>query len=50
MSNFIVEIKKGQRGGNRGLPLGPGLDAITKAINGVQKAMMIGVAAAPKVK
>lgn len=49
MSNFIVEIKKGQRGGNRGLPLGPGLDAITKAINGVQKAMMIGVAAAPKV-
>lgn len=49
MSNFIEEFKKGQRGGNRGLPLGPGLDAITKAINGVQKAMMIGVAAAPKV-
>lgn len=49
MSNFIEEFKKGQRGGNKGLSLGPGLVEVDRAINGLQKAMMIGVAAAPKV-
>lgn len=48
MSNFISEFKKGQSGGNKGLPLGPGLEHVSRAINGLQKAMMIGVAAAPK--
>lgn len=50
MSNFIVEFNKGQKGSNKGLSLGPGLSSISKAINGLQKAMTIGVAAAPKVK
>lgn len=49
MSNFIQEYLKGQRGGNKGLPMGPGLEHVSKAINGVQKGMMIGVAASPKV-
>lgn len=49
MSNFISEYVKGQSGGNKGLPLGPGLEHVSKAINGLQKAMMIGVAASPKV-
>lgn len=49
MSNFIAEYLKGQSGGNKGLPLGPGLEAVSKAINGLQKGMMIGVAASPKV-
>lgn len=46
--NFIEEFKFGQRGGNKGLPLGPGLEKLSKAINGIQKKMMIGVASPPK--
>lgn len=49
MSNFIIEYKKGQEGRNRGLPMGEGLDAIARAIDGIQKAMMYVVASAPKV-
>lgn len=50
MSNFITEFKKGQEGGNKGLFMGEGLTEVSRAINGVQKAMMIGIAASPKVK
>ena len=49
MSNFITEFKKGQEGGNKGLFMGEGLTEVSRAINGVQKAMMIGIAASPKV-
>lgn len=46
--NFIEEFKKGQSGGNKGLPMGDGLANVSKAINGVQRARIYGVAAAPK--
>ena len=46
--NFIEEYKKGQKGGNKGLPMGPGLMNVAKAINGVQRSRIYGVAAAPK--
>lgn len=49
MSNFIEEYKKGQSGGNKGIPLGPGLASISNAINGTQKGRIFGVASAPKV-
>lgn len=49
MSNFVEEFYKGKRGSNKGIPLGPGLVNITKAINGIQRGMMYGIAAAPKV-
>jgi|VirMetMinimDraft_7_1064189.scaffolds.fasta_scaffold00418_14 hypothetical protein len=48
MSNFILEFKKGQAGKNKGLPMGEGLSHISSSINGVQRARMYGVAAAPK--
>lgn len=47
--NLIEEFKKGQLGGNKGLPMGPGLSRLSKAINGVQRARMYGIAAGPKV-
>lgn len=46
--NFKLEFKKGQQGGNKGLPLGSGLENISHAINGTQKGRIISVAAAPK--
>jgi hypothetical protein len=46
--NFIEEYKKGQTGGNKGLPMGEGLMNVAKAINGVQRARIYGVAAPPK--
>ena len=46
--NFIEEYKKGQLGGNKGLPLGEGLINISNAINGVQKGRLYGIAAPPK--
>lgn len=46
--NFIEEFKKGQQGANRGLYMGSGLDNISRAISGVQKQRMYGVAGAPK--
>lgn len=49
MSNFVEEFKKGKTGVNKGLPLGPGLSKMTRAINGVQRGMMYGIASAPKV-
>ena len=48
MANFIEEYKKGQREQNKGLPMGKGLAHVSSAINGVQKARIYGVAAAPK--
>ena len=49
MSNFIVEYKKGQSGRNKGLPMGAGLENISKAIDGIQRGMMYVVASPPKV-
>lgn len=49
MSNFIEEFKKGQQGSNQGIPFGPGLENLTKTLNGVQRHMMYGIGAAPKV-
>lgn len=46
--NFIEEYKKGQTGGNKGLPMGKGLVNLSNAINGVQKGRLYGVAAPPK--
>lgn len=46
--NLIEEYKKGQAGGNKGLYMGDGLENISKAINGVQRGRIYGVAAAPK--
>lgn len=46
--NLIEEFKKGQSGGNKGLPMGDGLANVSKSINGVQRGRIYGVAAAPK--
>lgn len=46
--NLIEEFKKGQSGSNKGLPMGEGLANISKAINGVQKSRIYGVAGGPK--
>ncbi len=47
--NFIEEFKAGQSGKNKGIPLGPGLDNISKAINGIQKDKIFVLGAMPKV-
>ena len=47
--NFIEDYKKGQQGDNKGIPLGKGLNKVSNAINGLQKRMMYGLAAGPKV-
>src|SRR5690554_5824343 len=47
--NFIEEFKKGQSGSNKGLPLGPGLSAVTQAINGTAMGRYVIVASPPKV-
>ena len=49
MSNFIEVYKKGQFGKNKGLPLGSGLEHISKTINGIQRRMMYTIASSPKV-
>ena len=49
MSNFIIQYKKGQAGKNKGLYMGEGLDAISKAIDGIQRGMMYTIASSPKV-
>ena len=48
MSNFIEEFLKGKKGKNKGLPLGPGLTAVSRAINGIQRGMIYTVASSPK--
>ena len=47
--NFIEEFKKGQAGGNKGLYMGDGLANVSKAIGGVQKHRIYGIASGPKV-
>jgi len=49
MSNFVEEYKKGQKGLNRGLPMGKPLAALDRHLNGVQKRMIYIIASAPKV-
>lgn len=46
--NFTSEFNKGQKGGNKGIPLGPGLLRLSSTINGVQKSRLYVVAAPPK--
>ena len=46
--NFRTAFEKGQSGSNVGLPMGEGLNAISTAIKGVQKAMIYTIAASPK--
>lgn len=47
--NFQIAFERGQLGVNKGLALGPGLENISRAINGLQRGMIYGIAAAPKV-
>ena len=47
--NFIEEFKKGQVGGNKGLYMGDGVYALNKVLNGLQKARILTIGAAPKV-
>ena len=47
--NFQTAFEKGQAGSNKGLSLGPGLERVSRAINGLQRGMIYGIAAAPKV-
>lgn len=46
--NLIEEFKKGQSGGNKGLSMGKGLSNVSKAVNGVQKSRIYGVAGPSK--
>ena len=46
--NFIEEFNKGQSGGNKGIPLGPGLLNLSNAINGLQRGRLYGIGAPPK--
>jgi hypothetical protein len=46
--NFNTEFIKGQSGGNKGLPMGEGLNTLSKALNGVQKRRVYTVGSAPK--
>lgn len=47
--NFVETYKEGQKGKAIGFPMGKGLQAISRAIGGVQKKKIHSVAAAPKV-
>lgn len=47
--NFESEFQLGQRGGNKGLPMGDGLEKLSKALNGVQKGRIYTIASPPKV-
>lgn len=46
--NLIQAFKSGQKGANKGLPMGEGLKAVSLAINGVQRGRIYTVGAAPK--
>lgn len=46
--NFIEEFKKGQSGGNKGLPMGDGLIHLSNTLNGIQQGRIYGLAAPPK--
>lgn len=47
--NFVTEFLKGQKGTNKGLWMGEGLESIYKAINGIQRRKYFVIASAPKV-
>lgn len=47
--NFKTEFEKGQEGRNKGIPFGKGFENLTIALNGLQKSMIYGIAAASKV-
>ena len=49
MANFISEFKNGKKGSNVGIPFGPGLESLTRALGGLLRGMMYGIASAPKV-
>lgn len=46
--NFRTAFESGQKGSNKGLPMGEGLKAISQAINGIQRGRIYTVGAAPK--
>lgn len=47
--NFRTEFAKGQQGGNKGLPMGPGLASVSNAINGIQQGRLFVIASGAKV-
>ena len=47
--NFKEAFFQGQRGENKGLPMGDGLELLSNAINGVQRGKIFSIAAGPKV-
>jgi hypothetical protein len=46
--NFRAAFEAGQKGSNKGLPMGEGLKIISQAINGIQRGRIYTVGAAPK--
>lgn len=46
--NFRKAFEAGQKGSNKGLPMGEGLKAISQAINDIQRGRIYTVGAAPK--
>ena len=46
--NFIEEFKKGQSSKNQGIPFGPGLENLSRALNNIQRGTSTTVAAASK--
>lgn len=46
--NLKIAFAQGQKGENMGLPMGPGLEPVSLAINGVQRAKIYTIGAAPK--
>ena len=48
--NLVETFREGQKGKNKGLPMGKEMAKISRAIGGIQKKSMHVVASAPKVK
>lgn len=46
--NFRIAFESGQKGSNKGLPMGEGLNTISQAINDIQRARIYTIAASPK--
>lgn len=46
--NFKTAFEAGQKGSNKGLPMGEGFKTISQAINGVQRGRIYTIGAAPK--
>ncbi|MGL6063780.1 MAG: hypothetical protein ACRC0V_01630 [Fusobacteriaceae bacterium] len=47
--NFVTAVLEGQKGQNKGLPMGDALSSFSKHIGGLQRSRIYGVAASPKV-